>query len=82
RGAWGSSGRDEETAPFSRTKKRHQVGGVARQGKGRTFLPTPNSEEAQVSYLRSFADGSATQFALHVRVPILPIRTFPDPLDE
>ena len=26
RGAWGSSGRDEETAPFSRTKKHGQVG--------------------------------------------------------
>ena len=40
RGAWGSSGRDEETAPFSRTKKRDQVGGVARRGKGQTFQPT------------------------------------------
>jgi hypothetical protein len=47
RGALGSSGRDEETAPFSRTKKRHEVGSVAWPGKVRTLQPNPNSEEAK-----------------------------------
>jgi hypothetical protein len=31
---WGSSGRDEETAPFSRTKKREEVGRLGGQNKG------------------------------------------------
>jgi len=34
------SGRDKDTAPFSRTKKRHYLGGLARQGKRQTFLLT------------------------------------------
>ena len=45
------SGRDEETALSSRTKKPGQVDGVARQGKGQTFLPTCNSEEATICRL-------------------------------
>jgi len=54
RGTWGASGRDEETAPFSRTKKPDQVSGVARQGKGQTFLPTRRSEEAIFTYVIAF----------------------------
>jgi ABC-type glycerol-3-phosphate transport system permease component len=50
RGALGPSGWDEETAPVSGTKKRHEVGSAAWPDKVRTFLPTQNSEEAFISY--------------------------------
>ena len=47
RGALYLSGRDGETAPVSRTEKHHEVGSAGWTSKGRTFLPTPNSEEAK-----------------------------------
>jgi hypothetical protein len=47
RGALYLSGRDGETAPVSRTEKHHEVGSAGWTSKGRTFLPTPNSEEAE-----------------------------------
>ena len=48
RGASLTPGRDGETAPVSRTEKRHQVGSVRQTSKGRTFLPTPDGEEAEI----------------------------------
>ena len=48
RGALRSSGQDGETATFSRTKKRHEVGLLPDQARTTTFLPTPNSEEADL----------------------------------
>ena len=50
RGALLTPGRDGETAPVSRTEKRYQVGSVRQTSKGRTFLPTPDSEEAINQY--------------------------------
>jgi len=46
RDALGSSGRDEETASFSRTKKHEQMRSEAAPSKGGTFLPTQDGEEA------------------------------------
>jgi hypothetical protein len=46
RDALGWSGRDEETACFSRTKKRQQVGSAGAPSKRGSFLPMPNGEEA------------------------------------
>jgi hypothetical protein len=40
------SGRDEETAPVSRTKKQAQMGSTGSSSKANTFQPTLNSEEA------------------------------------
>ena len=51
RGALLTPGRDGETAPVSRTEKRYQVGSVRQTSKGRTFLPTPDSEEAFYLYI-------------------------------
>jgi hypothetical protein len=54
RGTCGLSGRDEETASFSQTKKRHQVAGAARWDKGQSLPPTQRSEEAQITIDRPY----------------------------